>query len=203
MAFNIDKLFDFSIQEINNFADSHQHELFYGFAIDSSLLCLNSEEVATKSLQQYQNDWERDHRAIDTWDELTERDIWQSENLLGIESRYAGLDLSDRDACLSVINRDRSEDRSKGNPYYKNDEIYSLRSNTGDWAYQGFAEMRTSNGFDNRAYNVHYNLNDEQQKMSAYGKAMNELVAKLIDANAFSCLKLSPNFYAIRVEHRY
>jgi hypothetical protein len=105
--------------------------------------------------------------------------------------------------CLSVINTDRSEDRAEGNPYYRNDKIYSLRSNTGDWNYQGFVETTKSVGFDKDAYDLHYNLSGRDQKTSDYGKAMDELLVRLIDANIFTCLKCLPDFYAIRVEHNY
>jgi hypothetical protein len=63
MAFETDRLFNFSIREIEKFADSHQHELFYGFAIDASLLCLKSEQAAIKTLLKYRDEWEQDHRS--------------------------------------------------------------------------------------------------------------------------------------------
>jgi hypothetical protein len=203
MAFYIDRLFDFSIRAIESFAESHQDELFYGFAVDASLLCLNSEQAAITTLLKYRDEWERDHRPIARWEDLTSRDIDRSESLLESEAEYCGLDLTDKDACLTVINQNRTEERAKGNRYYSSEKIYSLRFNTGDWAYQGFSEMSESVGFDGHAYSIHYDLSDEEQKTSAYGKAMDELLIRLMDANAFSCLNISLNFYATRVEHLY
>ena len=204
MAFDIDRLFNFSIREIENFAANHQDELFYGFAIDASLLCLNSEQAAIKTLLKYRDEWERDYRPIARWEDLTSRDIDRSESLLESEAEYCGLDLTDKDACLTVINQNRTEERAKGNRYYSSKKIYTLRFNTGDWAYQGFSEMNESVGFDKHAYSNHYELlSDEEQKTSAYGKAMDELLIRLVDVNAFSCLNLSLNFYATRVEHLY
>jgi hypothetical protein len=204
MAFDIDRLVDFSIREIENFAESHQNELFYGFAIDASLLCLNSEQAAITTLLKYRDEWERDHRSIARWEDLTSRDIDRSESLLESEAEYCGLDLTDKDASLTVINKNRARERARGNPYYDNKDIYSLRFHTGGWAYQGFSEMNESVGFDKQAYDTHYHLfNDEKQKTSDYGKAMDELLIRLVDANAFSCLNLSLNFYATRVEHLY
>jgi hypothetical protein len=202
MAFDIDRLFNFSIREIENFAESHQDELFYGFAIDASLLCLNSEQAAITTLLKYRDEWDRDHRVINRWEDLTSRDIDRSEYSLELEAEYCGLDLIDKDACLNIINKDRTEERAKGNPYYGNDDIYSLRFHTGDWAYH-FSDMNGTVGFDKHAYSIHYDLSDEEQKTSAYGKAMDELLVRLVDANAFSCLNLSLNFYITRVEHLY
>ena len=203
MAFDIDKLFKFCTEEINNFGEKHQNESFYGFAIDASLLCLNSEEEFSVSLKRYQDEWDYDNRSILTWDELTERDIWLSESSIRVDGEYLGSKPEDRNAHLIIINQDRAEERAKGNPYRKNDEILSLRENTGDWQYQGFVKMTESVGFDEDAYDLHYNLSDDEQKTSAYGKAMDELLRRLTKANVFAFLRLSPSFYAIRVEHSY
>jgi hypothetical protein len=203
MAFDIDGLFNFCIREINAFANNHQNELFYAFTIDAYLLCLNSEEAFEESLQQYRDEWECDNRAIATWDDLTKNDLWLSESLLESRARLIGLDLKDKDACLAVINQDRNEEREDGNPYFRDDEIISLRENTGNWKYQGFVEMTDSVGFDRDAYDVHYSLSDEEQKTSSYGKAMDEILRRLIEADAFACLKISSKFYANRVEHDY
>ncbi len=202
MAFDIDRLVDFSIKEIADFAKNHQNELFYGFAIDASLLCLNSEQAAITTLLKYRDEWERDYRSIARWEDLTSRDIDLSECSLEIDAKYCGLDLTDKDACLAVINKGRAANRARGNRYYSNEGISSLRFNTGDWEYH-FSDMDESVGFDKHAYSIHYDLSDEEQKTSAYGTAMDELLIRLVDANAFSCLNLSLNFYATRVEHLY
>jgi len=56
-VFDIDKLTEFAISEIKNFADSHPDEKFYGFSIDANLLCMNSIEEFEKSLKNYQERW--------------------------------------------------------------------------------------------------------------------------------------------------
>jgi hypothetical protein len=77
-----------------------------------------------------------------------------------------------------------------------------VRYNTGDWKYQGFAELTNENGFDSDAYAEHYDLDDEQ-KTSEYGLAMNALFNLLVARNVFECLKKTDNFTASRVEHVY
>jgi hypothetical protein len=75
--------------------------------------------------------------------------------------------------------------------------------NPGDWAYQGFAEMNDSVGFDMAAYETHYGLSDADQKITAYGIAMDQLVERLRRNRVFEDLKMSPDFYVCRVEHNY
>jgi hypothetical protein len=203
MAFNVDKLVNFCIEEIEKFAKNHQSETFYGFAIDENLLCLNSEEQNKKTLEKYQNKWERLLRHVEKWEDLTEEDLFAAEFLLELEAEYENLNLEDKEACLSVINKDRERERVKGNPYKNSEKIKELMANTGDWAYQGFAVMTNTQGFDEKAYDRHYGMSDERQKTSAYGKTMDELLSKLKESNVFKCLKTADDFYIIRVEHNY
>ncbi|MEI7688008.1 MAG: hypothetical protein WCL32_23620, partial [Planctomycetota bacterium] len=130
-------------------------------------------------------------------------DLEDADYLLETHERYSGLNRSNKQACLAVINADRARYRQEGNPYRRAKEIASLRANTGDWAYQGFARMNESVGFDEAGYSKHYDMSDEGQKASPYGKAMDEVVARLMAAEAFKALKKSPGFYATRVEHNY
>ena len=51
--FDTEKLTEFAIQKISEFAKEHPDEIFYGFSIDANLLCLNSEQEFQKSLKSY------------------------------------------------------------------------------------------------------------------------------------------------------
>ena len=51
--FDTEKLTQFAIKKISEFAKEHPNETFYGFSIDANLLCLNSEEEFKKSLKYY------------------------------------------------------------------------------------------------------------------------------------------------------
>ncbi|WP_373539796.1 hypothetical protein [Chamaesiphon sp.] len=141
------RMLEFSISAIQEFAINHQEEVFYGFSIDASMLCMNSEEEFARSLASYQ-------------------------------SEYPG-DYSDAE------------------------EIQDLRINTGDWAYQGFVDLRDSGGFDDKAYDEHYASSDEVQKSTPYGLVMDKLVTDLITRDAFACLTRTPDFFVNRVEHGY
>jgi len=56
-SFDIERLTAFVLYEIKKFAEKHQKELFYGFAIDGNLLCVNSIEQFEKSLNEYRKKW--------------------------------------------------------------------------------------------------------------------------------------------------
>jgi hypothetical protein len=81
------------------------------------------------------------------------------------------------------------------------DAIDAMRRETGDWSYQGFAEMSAEHGFDRAAYRSHYDLDDAAQRTSAYGLAMDALLARLIARDAFAPLRRTDDFLVIRVEH--
>ena len=56
-GFDIEKMFIASKKAIENFAKKHSEETFYGFSIDASMLCLNSEEEFQKTLKHYQEEY--------------------------------------------------------------------------------------------------------------------------------------------------
>ncbi len=205
MSFDVERLVEHCINVIEEFAEDHQDETFYAFAIDANLLCFNSIERFRYTQIKYKEDWDRKTRLIESWDDMTEKDHKGSRNLLDLAHRYKGLNLEDKEACLMVINERRQMIRNESpiNPYLSEERISDLRANTGDWEYQGFAEMTEENGFDQQAYYIHYDLNSEEQLNSEYGLAMDDLVEKLIDSGVFNNLNLTNDFYAIRVEHNY
>ncbi|RHX86002.1 hypothetical protein DLM78_08945 [Leptospira stimsonii] len=51
--FDVQRLANFALTEIEKFSKEHPNETFYTFAIDSSLLCLNSIEHFEKSLKEF------------------------------------------------------------------------------------------------------------------------------------------------------
>jgi hypothetical protein len=203
MPFDLDELFSFCEREIRRFAADHQDEDFYAFAISGSWLCLNSEQQFERLLRELQAESDRRNRPVAQWQDLTEDDLRAEEHLLSLYEAARGLDRSDRAACLAAINESRARKREEGFPYRNPEGIRELRENTGDWEYEGFADMAESAGFDQDAYSRHWYMSDEDQKVSAYGLAMDALLDRLRAAGVFACLKTTPDFYATRVEHNY
>jgi len=205
MSFNLDRLELHCLEQISKFASKHASERFYAFAIDAMLLCLNSVEEHEKTVKRYYQNWDRALSHLESWEDLSEQDHLNAEWLLEFNSEHGDLDLNDKDACLQLINEDRaSRRREEGtNPYAIPSKIEDLKKSTGDWAYQGFAEMKNKNGFDQQAYELHYKSEAIQQTTSEYGLAMDELVERIVRSNILNELNLTNDFYAIRVEHAY
>jgi len=61
-GFNIEKMAKFAERQINEFLNIHTSEVFYAFAIDDGLLCLNSLEEFKNTLKKYQEADERYRR---------------------------------------------------------------------------------------------------------------------------------------------
>ena len=84
--------------------------------------------------------------------------------------------------------------------YTSEQDIEDLRSNTGDWAYQGFFELEAEQGFDHDLYQVHY---DEPHASTDYATAMSRLVEALRESTVFDNTRTAPTFYINWVEHDY
>lgn len=91
--------------------------------------------------------------------------------------------------------------------YSSDDDVRDLKKNTGDWAYQGFAELDASTGFDADLYDAHYELASSSEEGhapdSSYAQAMTTLISELGRADAFAPLKRSQDFVATWVDHNY
>lgn len=207
MAFDIEKMTSFSIAAIKAFAKEHPEETFYAFAVDASILCLNSEECAAATLKRYQDDWDRTTRELRSTDEMTEEDHQIEKFSVDLAEKYNGLDRNNAMACLAVINKNRALRRDKGCDYRTLDGIRRLRENTGDWEYQGFADLEEEHGFDHDLYSQHYDAaaesDDGHAPETEYAKAMTALIEALTAANAFTCLRTTPDFKATWVDHDY
>lgn len=207
MAFNVEKLFKFCHSAIARFSREHTTETFYAFAIDANMLCLNSLEQFSETLKQYQDRWDFETRAIESIADLTEED-WRNERFgLSIAEKYCGLDRNNQEAVLAEVNQRRSQRRADGCEVRTPEGIQSLRENTGDWAYQGFADLEKKNGFDDDLYSDHYDeaggADDGHAPNTAYAIAMTELVDRLRRSDAFNLLRLSNDFEVSWVDHDY
>ena len=166
--FDVDGLVRHAREAISSFAEKHRDLLFYGFAIDANLLCLNTVQDFESDLAEYRKRWPTHYES--------------EESILG------------------------------------------MKWNTGDWAYQGFAEFNESSGFSEDAYDFHYNYvmglvmeACEQPGYKGYGpfeipdgaectdyaRSMDEVIRRLHEERAFDCLQRTSDFRAIRVEHSY
>jgi hypothetical protein len=108
--------------------------------------------------------------------------------------------------CLNSVekfNETLRNYREKWGGYNTKEEIEDLKGNTGDWAYQGFAELSDNDGFDMNSYLEHYHADDEDQANSNYTKAIDNIIDNLKQSDIFNSLNVTADFYICRVEHNY
>ncbi|MCB1333358.1 MAG: DUF4303 domain-containing protein [Roseivivax sp.] len=101
-------------------------------------------------------------------------------------------------------------------------KVSELKWSTGDWVYQGFADMAEWPGYDDAAQAFHAEyvlehvltewLDSETEtelaelpsaNVTAYAQAMNALLARLKAADAFKPLRRTDDFRAFRCEHTF
>lgn len=113
------------------------------------------------------------------------------------------------DACLLRRNsverfaatlRKYQEDR--GDDYRKLAQIKALRSNTGDWHYQGFTELPIA---PDVYWEDHYGKSVKRHRTSAYRTMIDKLVRRLRAASkeVFADLRTTPDFKILYAEHTY
>jgi len=204
MPFDIEKMLSHIMDSVNNFHELHKDETFYAFVIDAELLCMNSVEKYEKCLEEMRLDWEFRTRELKKWEELTKKDIvWTPFIRLNDRKVIENPLIAEEEKAewLRKINEHRQKERIAGYPYGTSEHIKEVKENTGDWAYQGFACF--GDGFDQRSYDEHYDMNAEEQKKSEYGIAMDKLVNMLKQSDVFSKFNKTDDFYITRIEHNY
>jgi hypothetical protein len=206
-GFDVDALFKFSVKALEQLAEEHSDEIFYAFTIDDGLLCMNSEEQYQATLRKYgQNSPEY----------YIEAEYEKKYCPLRLESpEYYGrlFPLASTTAHLSfdeLFERFMNETATL-TPL---EARFSVRYNSGDWEYQGFATLVKSEGYDKDlamdAYNIvmdHPKLSTEEQiqlyKDSAYYKAMLALINRLEASGVFNRFNCSDNFKTFISRHNY
>lgn len=207
MGFQIDPIFDHCCAAIEKFAREHRSETFYGFAIDASLLCLNSEEKFIETLEQYRREWVEETSRIESIEQITEREHKIHAIIMSVDEEYKQRVSSDPAAFLDEINRSRDAARAKGFIYDDETERAELKANTGDWDYQGFADLNDCGGWDDHLYQHHYHKAGESKSgragVTKYSRAMSRLVRRLRESRVFQQLNRTDDFFVTWVEHNY
>ncbi len=127
-------------------------------------------------------------------------DAHRTETFYGFSIDASLLCLNSTEAFAKTLAGYRAKTAGR---YLLPEDVEDLRLNTGDWDYQGFVCLMDSGGFDYELYQSHYDSHELEQKASDYAKAMDQLLAALVEERAFDGLKRSPDFFANRVEHNY
>lgn len=202
-AFEVNKLLDFTRRAIAEFAKDHAGEVFYAFAIDSGLLCLNSIECFEAGLVEARHRWaanfgqaKKDFSDLDPFDQKMILSRIEINRTQREKAKQGGITLSveQEKQLFTDVDGFMAWDRTRGsasrftapiNPYDTADGIEKFRMNTGDWAYRGFVQLDDCEGWNGLAYD----RGDE-----SYERAMEELLRGLAASSAFACLRVTTDF---------
>ncbi|WP_141709987.1 hypothetical protein [Vibrio tasmaniensis] len=87
---------------------------------------------------------------------------------------------------------------------YRSEETRErVRKNIGDWSNRYAIALYGMSGYDEAAYDEHYELSDDDQKLSEYGVAMQALLELVMYSDLFKRVNLSSDFYHRTQEHNY
>ncbi len=209
-TYNITKIIADIEEKVRIFAQDHSDETFYAFALDAGMLCLSSEEGFTTHIQKCIDRWYESHSQMMTRADLEERMIehlkQQFEKTPKEMLKYHGnASTADEyiDHYVEEINEDSRDSLEDGCLYEDKEKVTSLRYSTGDWPYQGFADLKTR---DLEISNeTHYNLNDEEQNCTEYSELIIHILS-VIERNkesVFASLKRSDDFQVLQAKHDY
>lgn len=204
--YNIKKVFENAVEQINEFAKHHKEEHFYAFAIDSGMLYLSSEEGFLKIVEEYYRAWQKSNEKPKRREHLLddEIEIIEDEYEFCKESTIGKNQLDSNkitnleeyiEYWLEIKNEVREDNLRKGNPYVTEERIKAIKYNTGDWPYQGFGNLNFES--------------DETKEETLNYQSYREFIDKLLeffDKNkdmVFSQLKRTPDFKIIKTRHNY
>ncbi|NHN26633.1 hypothetical protein FIA58_013185 [Flavobacterium jejuense] len=204
--YNIKKVFENAVEQINEFAKHHKEEHFYAFAIDSGMLCLSSEEGFHKIIEKYSRNWKESNEKEKLREHLLDDEIEIIEDEYEFYKKSAiGKNQLDSNKItnleeyieywLKIENKVREKNLRKGNPYVDEERIEAIKYNTGDWPYQGFGNLNFESD----------ETKEETLNYQSYRECIDKLL-ELFDKNkdvVFPQLKRTPDFKIIKTRHDY
>ncbi len=133
---------------LEKFSLLHKSETFYAFAIDSGLLCMNSEEGLLQILDQYAKDWEKNLGDLLTLDNLSAEFLEEVNSSFNIHLKRGRYTKNEFQKYLEdytkIYNENLLSKKQSGNPYKTEKKRNDIRYQTGDWLYQGFNQLNLS-----------------------------------------------------------
>ncbi|WP_445456699.1 hypothetical protein [Flavobacterium sp. HNIBRBA15423] len=208
--YNIKKVFENAVKQINEFAKHHKEEHFYAFAIDSGMLCLSSEEGFHKIVEKYSRNWQESKEKAILREDLLDDEI----EIIKEEYKFCRKSVNGKEHLdsnkitnleeyinywLKIENEVRADNFNKGNPYIEEERITAIKYKTGDWPYQGFGNLNFEND------EIPYETEEETTQYQEYDEFINNLL-ELFGKNkdiVFSQLNCTPDFKIIKTRHDY
>ena len=211
---NADLIFQALEPKLRVLIDNYESESIYALVISEGVVYIHTEAGFNKTLNEYIDWWDQANKPLDSWEELEEYeedklDTWSDldgiidtqiqEKVKADESDLTG---THKVELLRLINAEREINRLEDT--YRSEETRErVRKNIGDWSNRYAIALYGMSGYDEAAYDEHYELSDDDQKLSEYGVAMHTLLELITSSDLFKRVNLSSGFYHCTQEHNY
>jgi hypothetical protein len=211
---NADLIFQALEPKLKVLIDNYKSESIYALVISEGVVYIHTEAGFNKTLNEYIDWWDQANKPLDSWEELEEYeedklDTWSDldgiidtqiqEKVKTDESNLTG---THKVELLRLINAEREINRLEDT--YRSEETRErVRKNIGDWSNRYAIALCGMSGYDEAAYDEHYELSDDDQKLSEYGVAMHTLLELITSSDLFKRVNLSSDFYHCTQEHNY
>ena len=140
--FNVEKMTSFAEEKIKSFVKNHKSEVFYAFAIDDGLLCLNSLTEFEKTLNSYQNKYNEYNKTEEIDGLKYNTGDWEYQGFATL-NEAPGYNLRLYNKFYNLGFNGGTDDALKKTKYYiaMNEIIKNLKNN------QAFNSIQTSDNF--------------------------------------------------------
>ncbi|EJL6392480.1 MULTISPECIES: hypothetical protein [Vibrio] len=211
---NADLIFQALEPKLKVLIDNYESESIYALVISEGVVYIHTEAGFNKTLNEYIEWWDQANKPLDSWEELEEYeedklDTWSDlDGIIDtqiqekVKANESELTDTHKVELLRLINAERERNRLEDT--YRSEETRErVRKNIGDWGNRYAIALYGMPGYDEAAYDEHYELSDDDQKLSEYGVAMQTLLELIMSSNLFKRVNLSSDFYHCTQEHNY
>ncbi|EMF9034083.1 hypothetical protein V4U61_004453 [Vibrio parahaemolyticus] len=194
--------------------DNYESESIYALVISEGVVYIHTEAGFNKTLNEYIDWWDQANKPLESWEELEEYeedklDTWSDlDGIIDtqiqekVKADESDLTRTHKVELLRLINAEREINRLEDT--YRSEETRErVRKNIGDWSNRYAIALYGMSGYDEAAYDEHYELSDDDQKLSEYGVAMHTLLELIMSSDLFKRVNLSSDFYHCTQEHNY
>ncbi|MDH5916096.1 hypothetical protein [Vibrio splendidus] len=211
---NADLIFQELEPKLKVLIDNYESESIYAVVISEGVVYIHTEAGLNKTLNEYINWWDQANKPLDSWEELEEYeedklDTWSDlDGIIDtqiqekVKANESELTVKHKIELLKLINAERESNRLEDT--YRSEETRErVRKNIGDWSNRYAVALYGMPGYDEAAYDEHYELSGDDQKLSEYGVVMQTLLGLIMTSDLFKRVNLSSNFYHRTQEHNY
>ncbi|MDF4593073.1 hypothetical protein P3470_23470 [Vibrio parahaemolyticus] len=211
---NAESIFQALEPKLRVLIDNYESESIYALVISEGVVYIHTEAGFNKTLNEYIDWWDQANKPLESWEELEEYeedklDTWSDlDGIIDtqiqekVKADESDLTRTHKVELLRLINAEREINRLEDT--YRSEETRErVRKNIGDWSNRYAIALYGMSGYDEAAYDEHYELSDDDQKLSEYGVAMHTLLELIMSSDLFKRVNLSSDFYHCTQELNY